>query len=146
MSQWAMVEALKGPQEEPDRMMTIFKERRDLIVSGLNEVEGVTCLSPGGAFYAWPNITELCKIVGASDSEEFRKKLLYDAGIAVLADIHFGMRVPGEGQHIRFSYATSNENIIKGIERLQRFSLEHTENSGVVENTPITKKSAFERR
>ncbi len=125
MTQWAMVEALKGPQEEPDRMMAIFKERRDLIVSGLNEIEGVTCLLPGGAFYAWPNITELCKIVGTSDSEEFRKKLLHDAGVAVLADIHFGMRVPGEGQHIRFSYATSNENIIKGIERLKDFIRTH---------------------
>jgi len=125
MTQWAMVEALRGPQEEPDRMMAIFKERRDLIVNGLNEVEGITCLSPGGAFYAWPNITELCKIVGASDSEEFRKKLLHDAGVAVLADIHFGMRVPGEGQHIRFSYATSNENIIQGIERLKDFIRTH---------------------
>ena len=125
LTQWAMVEALRGPQEEPDRMMAIFKERRDLIVNGLNEVEGVTCLSPGGAFYAWPNITELCKIVGASDSEEFRKKLLYDAGVAVLADIHFGMRVPGEGQHIRFSYATSNENIIQGIERIKDFIRTH---------------------
>ena len=125
LTQWAMVEALRGPQEEPDRMMAIFKERRDLIVNGLNEVEGVTCLSPGGAFYAWPNITELCKIVGASDSEEFRKKLLYDAGVAVLADIHFGMRVPGEGQHIRFSYATSNENIIEGIERIKDFIRTH---------------------
>ncbi len=125
MTQWAMVEALKGSQKEPDRMMAIFKERRDLIVSGLNGVEGVTCLSPGGAFYAWPNITELCKIVGASDSEELRKRLLYDAGVAVLADIHFGMRVPGEGQHVRFSYATSNENIIKGIERIKDFIKTH---------------------
>jgi len=125
MTQWAMVEALKGSQKEPDRMMAIFKERRDLIVSGLNEVEGITCLPPGGAFYAWPNITELCKIVGASDSEEFRKKLLYDAGVAVLADIHFGMRVPGEGQHIRFSYATSNEHIIQGIERIKDFIKTH---------------------
>ena len=125
MTQWAMVEALRGPQDEPDRMMAIFKERRDLIVNGLNEVEGVSCLSPGGAFYAWPNITELCKIVGVSDSEEFRKKLLYDAGVAVLADIHFGMRVPGEGQHIRFSYATSNKNIMKGIERIKDFIKTH---------------------
>jgi len=125
MTQWAMVTALKGPQIEPDRMMAIFKERRDLIVSGLNDVEGITCLSPGGAFYAWPNITELCEIVGATDSEEFRKKLLYDAGVAVLADIHFGMRVPGEGQHIRLSYATSNENIIQGIERIKNFIRTH---------------------
>jgi len=125
MTQWAMVEALRGPQDEPDKMMAIFKERREMIVNGLNGVEGVTCLLPGGAFYAWPNITELCKIVGASDSEDLRKKLLYDAGVAVLADIHFGMRVPGEGQHIRFSYATSNENIIQGIERIKDFIRTH---------------------
>ena len=125
MTQWAMLEALRGPQEEPEKMMATFKERRDLIVDGLNEVEGVTCLSPGGAFYAWPNITELCNIVGVADSEEFRKKLLYDAGVAVLADIHFGMRVPGEGQHIRFSYAASNENITNGIERIKDFIKTH---------------------
>jgi aspartate aminotransferase len=121
MAQWALVEALNGSQEEPDRMMNIFKERRDLIVKGLNEVDGIRCLTPGGAFYAWPNVTELCRIVGAQDSEELRKKLLYDAKIAVLADIHFGSRPPGEGQHIRFSYATSNDNIIEGIERLKDF-------------------------
>jgi len=106
-------------------MMAIFKERRDLIVSGLNEVKGVTCISPCGALYAWPKITKLCKIVSASDSEKFRKKLLHDAGVAVLADIHFGMRVPGEGQQIRFSNATSDENIIKGIERITNFVRTH---------------------
>ena len=121
MAQWALVEALTGSQEESDRMMNIFKERRDLIVKGLNEVDGIRCLTPGGAFYAWPNVTELCRIVGTQDSEELRKKLLYDAKIAVLADIHFGSKPPGEGEHIRFAYATSNENIMEGIERLKDF-------------------------
>lgn len=121
MTQWAMVEALNGPQEDPDRMMNIFKQRRDLIVDALNELGGVTCLSPGGAFYAWPNVTELCKMVGAADSEVLRKKLLHEAGIAVLSDIHFGERVPGEEQHLRLSYATSNENIIRAMDRLEDF-------------------------
>ena len=62
---------------------------------------------PGGAFYAWPNVTEACRITGCADSEVFRKRLLTEAGVAVLADIHFGRRVPGDGQHIRFSYAAS---------------------------------------
>ena len=121
MAQWALVEALTGSQEEPDRMMNIFKERRGLIVEGLNEVDGIRCLLPGGAFYAWPNVTELCRMAGAKNSEELRKMLLYEAKIAVLADIHFGSRPPGEGQHIRFSYATSNENIMEGLKRLKNF-------------------------
>ena len=88
-------------------MRASFLERRDLIVGLLNQVPGVTCKTPGGAFYAWPNVTEACRMVGAADSEEFRKRLLAEAGVAVLADIHFGARVPGEGQHVRFSYAAS---------------------------------------
>jgi aspartate/methionine/tyrosine aminotransferase len=57
----------------------------------------------------------------AKDSEEFRKRLLNEAGVAVLADIHFGPRVPNEGQHIRFSYAASNEAIEKGVARMADF-------------------------
>ena len=53
-----------------------------------------------------------------NDSEDLRRELLYEAGVAVLADIHFGHSVPGDGQHIRFSYATQNENIVKGVERI----------------------------
>ena len=121
ISQWAAVEAINGPQDSVDEMRARFLERRDLIVRLLNEVPGIGCRSPGGAFYAWPNVTEACKRVGAADSEAFRKRLLHDAGIAVLADIHFGRRVPGDGQHIRFSYATSNAAIENGIDRLDAF-------------------------
>jgi aspartate/methionine/tyrosine aminotransferase len=60
-------------------------------------------------------------MVGAKDSEEFRSRLLYEAGVAVLADIHFGPRVPNEGQHIRFSYAASTDAIRNGIERMANF-------------------------
>ena len=66
-------------------------------------------------------MTEACKRTGCADSEEFRKRLLNEAGIAVLADIHFGRRVPGDGQHIRFSYAASNEAIERGVGRLKAF-------------------------
>jgi aspartate/methionine/tyrosine aminotransferase len=98
-----------------------FRERRDLIVRLLNAVPGVTCRTPGGAFYAWPNVTEACRMTGCADSEELRRRLLHEAGVAVLADIHFGRRVPGDGQHIRFSYAASNEAIERGIGRLADF-------------------------
>jgi aspartate/methionine/tyrosine aminotransferase len=121
ISQWAAVAAISGPQAAADEMRARFLERRDLIVRRLNEVPGITCASPGGAFYAWPNVTEACRLTGCADSEAFRKRLLHEAGIAVLADIHFGRRVPGDGQHIRFSYAASNEAIEKGIGRLAEF-------------------------
>jgi aspartate aminotransferase len=126
ISQWAAVEALNGPQDDARKMRDSFFERRNLIVALLNQVPGVTCQSPGGAFYVWPNITEACKMIGAKDSEEFRKRLLNDAGVAVLADIHFGPRVPGEGQHIRFSYAASNDAIRNGIARMADFIRRNT--------------------
>lgn len=118
ISQWAAVEALNGPQDAAEMMKQSFLERRDLIVGLLNKVPGISCQVPGGAFYAWPNVTEACRMTGCADSEEFRKKLLNEAGVAVLADIHFGARVPGEGQHIRFSYAASNEAIKNGVARI----------------------------
>jgi aspartate/methionine/tyrosine aminotransferase len=120
-NQYAALAAVSGPQDESRKMMLSFKRRRDLIVDGLNTIEGVKCLKPGGAFYAWPNVTKACKLVGAKDSEEFRKRLLYDAGVAVLSDIHFGHRNKGEGEHIRFSYATSEENIKEGLSRIKRY-------------------------
>ena len=115
--QYAAIEALSGPQDEADKMMASFHKRRDVIVPGLNRIEGVSCKSPGGAFYAWPNVTEACKMTGCESAEEFRKLLLYDAGVAVLADIHFGPST-GEGNFIRFSYAASVEMINEGLSRM----------------------------
>src|SRR4029077_10409282 len=92
---------IQGPQDAAEMMKASFRERRDLIVGLLNRVPGVTCRSPGGAFYVWPTVTEACRMTGAQDSEEFRKRLLNEAGVALLADIHFGSRVPGEGQNGR---------------------------------------------
>jgi aspartate/methionine/tyrosine aminotransferase len=126
ISQWAALEAVSGPQQAAEAMRQSFIDRRDLIVSLLNEVPGVTCQVPGGAFYVWPNVTEACRRIGAADSEEFRKRLLSEAGVAVLADIHFGARVPGEGQHVRFSYAASKQAIEAGIERMAAFIRKNT--------------------
>jgi aspartate aminotransferase len=126
ISQWAAVEAINGPQEAAAAMRSSFLERRNLIVGLLNEVPGVTCQVPGGAFYVWPNITEACRMIGARDSEEFRKRLLNEAGVALLADIHFGARVPGEGQHVRFSYAASRQAIEAGVARMADFIRKNT--------------------
>jgi aspartate/methionine/tyrosine aminotransferase len=121
VSQWAAVQALNGPQVESEQMRERFRMRRDLIVRLLNSVPGFSCASPGGAFYAWPNVTEACALIGAKDSEELRKRLLHEAGVAVLADIHFGPRVEGDGQHIRFSYAASEQAIADGVARIADF-------------------------
>ncbi|MEI6302963.1 MAG: pyridoxal phosphate-dependent aminotransferase [Betaproteobacteria bacterium] len=130
ISQWAAVEALNGPQAEAEKMRQSFLDRRDLIVGLLNTVPGIACRTPGGAFYAWPNVTEACRMVGAKDSEEFRKRLLNEAGVAVLADIHFGARVPDEGQHIRFSYAASPDAIRNGVARIAEFIRKNTRHAG----------------
>ena len=120
-NQWAVVEALTGPQDAALEMRDVFLERRDRIVKGLNELEGWNCLTPGGAFYVWPNVTEACRLVGAENSEDLRKKLLYEAGVALLADIHFGRQVEGDGEHVRFSYASSFEAIDDGLSRIADF-------------------------
>lgn len=125
-NQYAAAAALTGPQEESHEMMRSYTKRRGIIVEGLNSIPGIHCLMPGGAFYAWPNVTEACRLVGAPDSEELRKRLLNEAGVAVLSDTHFGHRNPGEGEHIRFSFATSEENIREGLVRIKRFIEENT--------------------
>jgi aspartate/methionine/tyrosine aminotransferase len=126
VSQWAAVQALDGPQDEAEAMRARFAARRDLIARLLNQVPGFSCASPGGAFYAWPNVTEACALIGAADSEELRRRLLHEAGVAVLADIHFGPRVAGDGQHIRFSYATDEGSIEQGVARIAEFMRNNT--------------------
>lgn len=119
IAQYAMKEAFEGPQEESLKMVEIFRKRKDLIVKLLNEIEGVSCINPKGAFYVFPNVTQACKKLGFKKAEEMRKYLL-EHGVAVLADTHFGKKNPEETQqYIRLSYATSTENIIKGCKRIK---------------------------
>ncbi|RLI16449.1 pyridoxal phosphate-dependent aminotransferase [Candidatus Bathyarchaeota archaeon] len=108
--QMAGVEALKGPQDEVDRMVAEFKRRREVIIPGLNEIEGISCKKPRGAFYAFPNITKL-----GMSSLEFSDYLLNEAGVAVLPGTSFGEY--GEG-YLRLSFATSVENIKKALNRI----------------------------
>jgi aspartate/methionine/tyrosine aminotransferase len=105
------IEALTGPQDEVDKMVAKFKERRDVMVAELNSIKGFKCLTPDGAFYAFPSI----KGTGYK-SKELADKLLYEAGVAVLAGTSFGKF--GEG-YLRFSYANSIENIKKAIQKIK---------------------------
>jgi aspartate/methionine/tyrosine aminotransferase len=93
-------------------MMKEFTKRRDLVVEGLNSLPGVSCLTPKGAFYAFPNITG----TGLS-SKEFAEKAMYEAGVALLAGTAFG--VFGDG-YVRISFANSQENLQEAIERLRK--------------------------
>ena len=109
-SQHAAVEALRGPQDSVTSMVAEFRERRDCLVEGLNSIRGISCGTPGGAFYAFANITK----TGIS-SAELASRLLAEAGVAVLSGASFGPC--GEG-YIRLSYATSMEKLRSGIERM----------------------------
>jgi len=110
--QTAGIEALEGPQGEVDKMVAIFKERRDAIVDGMNSINGFSCLKPKGAFYVFPNITAT-----GIDSQTLADRVLNEAGVACLSGTCFGAM--GEG-YLRFSYANSLENIEKGVERIKK--------------------------
>jgi aspartate aminotransferase len=122
LSQWALLTALSSSQEAAHAMRESFRRRRDLVVSALNEIPGVTCPRSQGAFYVWANVTGLCDRVHAADSEELRRRLLNEAGVAVLADAHFGPHAPEEGQHLRMSYASSIADLEEGLRRWARFA------------------------
>jgi len=109
-TQWAGIEALRGPQDEPRKMVEAFRQRRDVIVDGLNQIPGFRCLKPKGAFYVFPNIEG----TGMS-SQEMEDFLLNEAGVASLAGTSFGKY--GKG-FVRLSYANSVENIQKALERI----------------------------
>jgi aspartate/methionine/tyrosine aminotransferase len=108
--QRAGLEALTGPQDEVRNMVEAFRRRRDLIVEGLNAIPGLSCLSPKGAFYVFPNISRT-----GLTSKQFADHLLNEHGVAALAGTSFGQH--GEG-YLRLSYANSEENLRKALDRI----------------------------
>jgi aspartate/methionine/tyrosine aminotransferase len=110
-AQWAGIEALRGPQEPVAEMTAAFHRRRDVIVQGLNSIPGITCRTPKGAFYVFPNI----KATGLT-SAQCEDLLLQKAGVATLSGSSFGAY--GEG-YLRLSYANSVENLEKAVERIR---------------------------
>ena len=109
-TQMAGIAALRGPQDGVARMVAEFRRRRDVIVTGLNALPGVTCLRPPGAFYAFPNIRKI-----DSDAGHLQDYLLREAGVAVLAGTAFGAH--GQG-YLRLSYANSIEAISEALRRM----------------------------
>ncbi len=110
-TQRAGLAAIDGPQQAVDAMVAEFRRRRDAFCAGLNQVPGFRCALPGGAFYAFANITGT-----GMKSKELADHLLYDAGVSCLSGAAFGEY--GEG-YIRFSYANSYENLMDAVERIK---------------------------
>ncbi len=108
--QLAGVEALTGPQDEAQAMVAEFHQRRDMIVTGLNAIEGISCPAPTGAFYVFPNVTAL-----PLSSKELENYFLEEWGVATLAGTSFGAN--GEG-YLRLSYANSIDNISEALQRM----------------------------
>jgi aspartate aminotransferase len=120
-TQYAGIEGLEGPQDDTYRMVEEFKARRDIIVDGLNDIKGFKCLSPKGAFYVFPNVTQACRNLGLKDSQAMQQLLLHDGSVAVLPRTSFGVKNIGETEeYIRLSYATSRENIAEGLKRIKK--------------------------
>jgi aspartate aminotransferase len=110
-TQHAAVAALTGPWEPIEEMVREFRTRRDVIVEGLNGIEGITCLEPAGAFYVFPNVSSL-----GGTGRDLVTYLLEEAGVAGLWGTAFGPA--GEG-YLRFSYANSVENIRAALEAIE---------------------------
>jgi len=120
-SQIASIEAINGLQDEVRKMVGIFSNRSKLIVDGLNDIRGIKCLKPKGAFYVFPNVTQACANLGFSTSEDFQEHLLHEAGVAVLPRSSFGVRNAGEkDEYIRLCYAVSEKEIIEGLSRIKK--------------------------
>lgn len=104
------VAAIDGPKTEPQQMVKEFEVRRDWTCDALNAIDGIRCFKPGGAFYLFPNVSNL-----GMTSQEFGDRVLYEAGVAVLPGTSFGQY--GEG-YARLSFATSLENLQKGVGKM----------------------------
>jgi aspartate aminotransferase len=111
--QLAGVAALEGPQDAVDEMVAEFRRRRDFLVPALNTIPGVSCIEPGGAFYAFPSVSGLP--IGAN---QLADRLLDEAGVALLPGSAFGTHA---ADHLRISYASSLENLERAIDRIDTF-------------------------
>jgi len=116
IAQMAALEAISGPQESVKLMVKAFDERRKFIYKRLNEIDGISCAEPEGAFYAFPNIEET-----GMDSMAFASKLLDEALVAVVPGIAFG-----SDKHVRLSYATSIHEITRGVDRIEKWLKQRT--------------------
>lgn len=113
------IEALTGPQDAVEAMRLEFEKRKDVIVAGLNSIDGVHCNDPVGAFYVFPNVEGLMQRKGFDRADQLQDALLERRYVACLSGTAFGQY--GEG-HLRFSYANSIQNIERAVRRIKEFA------------------------
>jgi len=131
ISQKAAVEALRGPQESVGVMLAEYHKRRDFVVARLRAIPGVQCTEPQGAFYVYPNVSVAIGKKGSgqngsgkngiANTLEFAERLLAESHVAVVPGEAFGT-----SEHIRISYATSMEELDRGLERIHQFIVKHS--------------------
>jgi aspartate aminotransferase len=114
MVQKAAVAAVNGPQDCVAKMKTEYVELRDLTLSLLQQIPGITCVKPEGAFYVYPNVSAYFGKSGISSASDVAKRLLHEAHVVTVPGEAFGTR-----DHIRISYATSSAEIKRGLERMR---------------------------
>jgi aspartate aminotransferase len=116
IAQKAAIEALRGPQDSVGVMLAEYRKRRDYVIGRLRGMNGVGIVEPQGAFYAYPNISVAFGKQGIRSAMDFAEKLLDQASVAVVPGEAFGT-----SSHVRISYATSMEEIMRGLDRIQEF-------------------------
>jgi aspartate aminotransferase len=121
IAQKAALEALTGPQDSVPQMLAEYRRRRDYVIPALNDIPGVHCPEPGGAFYAYPNISCCFGKDGIQSAMDFSSKLLHEAHVAVVPGEAFGTY-----EHVRISYATSMGELERGLERIRKFIVDKT--------------------
>lgn len=121
--QWAMIEALSGPQDGPQEILSILKDRRDLTSSLLKEINGVSLYIPNCTFYLYPNVTKVVKRKGFENISDFQNAVLEETGVAFCTRNHFGRPHPSETEfYIRFAYSGINADDIKtGLNLLKEY-------------------------
>jgi len=121
ISQKAAVEALRGPQDSVGIMLAEYRKRRDFVVRRLHEIPGVQCAEPRGAFYAYPNLGVALGKGGIHNTLQLCERLLAEAHVAVVPGEAFGT-----SQHVRISYATSTQELERGLDRIHKFIVRHS--------------------
>jgi len=121
--QYAAIEGLTGDQTETRKVLETLKERRDLTVDLLNEIEGIHCIRPNATFYLWPNVTGAMQKTGLTDYNDFRRTVLQETGVSFCTRLHFGRPLEGEDNYyIRMAYSGINLPEIKeGLGKLKAF-------------------------
>jgi aspartate/methionine/tyrosine aminotransferase len=121
--QWAGVEGLTGDQSGARAILETLRERRDLAVDLLNDIDGVTCYRPEATFYLFPDVTDAMARAGIGDYNDFRTTVLHETGVSFCTRLHFGRELPGEDRrYVRMAYSGIDvDRIRRGLGRLKAF-------------------------